>query len=105
MFFGKKKQNEELIEAITQHTRMCDARASELADMCRKWREERMGEDLKKAEEEIERLDAEISRVQELLSGDEAASNYEMLLELTNQLEQLQTEQEEQYEIWEELSD
>ncbi len=60
---------------------------------------------LKKAEEEIERLDAEISRVQELLSGDEAASNYEMLLELTNQLEQLQTEQEEQYEIWEELSD
>ncbi len=60
---------------------------------------------LKKAEEEIERLDAEISRVQELLIGDEAASNYEMLLELTNQLEQLQTEQEEQYEIWEELSD
>lgn len=60
---------------------------------------------LKKAEEEIERLDAEIARVQELLSGDEAASNYEMLLELTNQLEQLQTEQEEQYEIWEELSD
>ena len=60
---------------------------------------------LKKAEEEIERLDAEISRVQELLSGDEAASNYEMLLELTNQLEQLQAEQEEQYEIWEELSD
>lgn len=52
MFFGKKKQNEELIEAFTQHTRMCDARASELADMCRKWREERMGEDLKKAEEE-----------------------------------------------------
>lgn len=52
MFFGKKKQNEELIEAITQHTHMCDARASELADMCRKWREERMGEDLKKAEEE-----------------------------------------------------
>lgn len=60
---------------------------------------------LKKAEEEIERLDAEISRVQELLSGDETASNYEMLLELTNQLEQLQAEQEEQYEIWEELSD
>ena len=60
---------------------------------------------LKKAEEEIERIDAEISRTQELLSGDEAASNYEMLLELTNQLEQLQTEQEEQYEIWEELSD
>ena len=60
---------------------------------------------LKKAEEEIERLDTEIARVQELLSGDEAASNYEMLLELTNQLEQLQTEQEEQYEIWEELSD
>ena len=52
MFFGKKKQNEELIEAITQHTRMCDARASELADQCRKWREERMEEDLKKAEEE-----------------------------------------------------
>ena len=60
---------------------------------------------LKKAEEEIERLDAEIARIQELLSSDEAASDYEKLIELTNQFERLQTEQEEQYIIWEELSD
>ena len=52
MFFGKKKQNEELIEAITQHTHMCDARTSELTDQCRKWCEERMSEDHKKAAEE-----------------------------------------------------
>lgn len=60
---------------------------------------------LKKAEEAIERLDAEIEEVQKLLSSDEAASNYEKLLELTNKLEELQIEQEKQYAIWEELSE
>lgn len=60
---------------------------------------------LKKTEEEIERLDKEIEETQKLLSSDEAASNYERLLELTNKLEELQIEQEKQYAIWEELSD
>lgn len=60
---------------------------------------------LKKAEEEIERLDGEIERTQSELDSPETASDYEKLLELTNRLEQLQTEQEAQYEIWEELSD
>ena len=60
---------------------------------------------LKKAEEEIERLDSEIERVQTLLASEEVISDYEKLLELTNELEQLQAEQEQQYEIWEELSD
>lgn len=60
---------------------------------------------LKKAEEAIERLDGEISRVQTMLAGEEAASDYEKLIELTNELERLQIEQEEQYQIWEELSD
>ncbi len=60
---------------------------------------------LRKAEEEIERLDAEIEQVQNQLSGSEIASDYEKLIELTNRLEQLQAEQEEQYIIWEELSE
>ena len=60
---------------------------------------------LKKAEEEIERLDGEISEIQQQLSSEEVISDYEKLLELTNQLEELQAEQERQYEIWEELSD
>ena len=60
---------------------------------------------LKKAEAEIERLDGEIERVQTLLASEEVISDYERLLELTNELEQLQAEQEQQYEIWEELSD
>lgn len=60
---------------------------------------------LKKAEEEIERLDGEIAKVQEMLASDETSSDYEKLIELTNLLESLQLQQEEQYNIWEELSD
>ncbi len=60
---------------------------------------------LKKAEEEIERLDAEIERTQALLSSDEVAADYEKLIELTKLLEKLQQEQEVQYQIWEKLSD
>lgn len=59
---------------------------------------------LKKAEEEIERLDKEIEKTQKLLSSDEVSADYEKLMELTNTLEKLQIEQEEQYIIWEELA-
>ena len=60
---------------------------------------------LKKAEEAIERLDVEIAQTQELLSSEDVAADYEKLIELTKKLEDLQKEQEEQYAIWEELSD
>lgn len=60
---------------------------------------------LRKAEEEIERLDSEIEKIQEMLASEEIAADYEKLLELTSQLENLQIQQEEQYKIWEELSD
>lgn len=58
---------------------------------------------LKKAEAEIERLDGEIAETQELLSSEEVAADYEKLMELSKHLEDLQKQQEEQYEIWEEL--
>ncbi|WP_295199043.1 ABC-F family ATP-binding cassette domain-containing protein [Ruminococcus sp.] len=58
---------------------------------------------LKKAEAEIERLDEEIAKTQELLSSEEVAADYEKLMELSKLLEDLQKQQEEQYEIWEEL--
>lgn len=58
---------------------------------------------LKKAEAEIERLDEEIAKTQELLSSEEVAADYEKLMELSKHLEDLQKQQEEQYEIWEEL--
>ncbi len=60
---------------------------------------------LKKAEAEIERLDAEITSVQELLADEEVTSDYEKLLEQTARLEKLQAEQEEQYALWAELAD
>ena len=60
---------------------------------------------LKKAEEEIERLDGEIAELQELLATEEVAADYERLLELSAKLEDLQKEQEEQYAIWEELAE
>lgn len=58
---------------------------------------------LKKAEAEIERLDEEIAKTQELLSSEEVVADYEKLMELSKLLEDLQKQQEEQYEIWEEL--
>lgn len=58
---------------------------------------------LKKAEAEMERLDEEIAKTQELLSSEEVAADYEKLMELSKLLEDLQKQQEEQYEIWEEL--
>lgn len=58
---------------------------------------------LKKAEAEIERLDEEIAKTQELLSSEKVAADYEKLMELSKLLEDLQKQQEEQYEIWEEL--
>lgn len=58
---------------------------------------------LKKAEAEIERLDEEIAKTQELLSSEEVAADYEKLMELSKLFEDLQKQQEEQYEIWEEL--
>lgn len=60
---------------------------------------------LNKAEAEIERLDGEIEKTQALLSSEEVAADYEKLIELTNKLDQLRQEQEEQYLIWEELSE
>lgn len=60
---------------------------------------------LKKAEEAIERLDEEIAKTQDLLSSEEVAADYGKLIELTKKLEELQNEQEEQYAIWEELSE
>ena len=60
---------------------------------------------LSKAEAEIERLDGEIEKTQALLSSEEVVADYEKLIELTNKLEQLRQEQEEQYLIWEELSE
>ena len=60
---------------------------------------------LKKAEEEIERLDGEIAKLQELLATEAVAADYERLLELSAKLEDLQKEQEEQYAIWEELAE
>ena len=60
---------------------------------------------LKKAEEEIERLDAAIGEVQALLATAAVAADYERLLELTAELEALQKEQEQQYLLWESLAD
>ncbi len=60
---------------------------------------------LKKAEAEIERLDSEIEEVQSLMASPEVSGDYERLIELTGKLEELQARLEEQYEIWESLSE
>lgn len=52
MFFGKKKQTEELTEALMDHVQILDHRASELVKMIEGAREERMKDDLKKVTEE-----------------------------------------------------
>ena len=58
---------------------------------------------MKYAEAELERLDEEIAKTQERLSSEEGAADYEKLMARSKLLEDLQKQQEEQYEIWEEL--
>lgn len=60
--------------------------------------------DIKKTEEQIEKLDEEIAVINEQLQQSEVISNYEKLMELTDELEQKQSLQERLYEFWEELS-
>ncbi|MBQ4105840.1 MAG: ABC-F family ATP-binding cassette domain-containing protein [Clostridia bacterium] len=66
-------------------------------------RERKRQNDLKKAELRIEELDAEIENLQTELQSDEVTGDYEKLMELTAELEQLQTQQSEVYELWEKL--
>lgn len=58
---------------------------------------------VRKAEEEIDRLDRETADLAALLSQPEVASDYEKTLELTQRLEELKTQQEELMETWETL--
>ena len=60
---------------------------------------------LRKTEEEIESLEERINEIQNKLSDSEVTTDYEKLIELTNELEELQAKQEGLYEIWEELSE
>ena len=66
-------------------------------------KERKRQNDLKKCEAQIEKLDAEIARVEELISSPEAAGDYEKLLSLTAELETLQEKQAEAFTLWEEL--
>lgn len=59
--------------------------------------------DIKKAQLLIEKLDEEINEIEEILGGEEVASDYEKLMEYTAKLDELQKSQEEAYLKWEEL--
>lgn len=60
--------------------------------------------DIAKVEKRIEELDAEIEEINSKLASDEIISDYEKVIELTNLLEEKQSELELAYETWEELS-
>lgn len=60
---------------------------------------------LKKCEEEIEALDAEIEKTQDLLSDEKVTADYEKLMELTKQMEDLSARQDEAYELWAQLQE
>lgn len=59
--------------------------------------------DLKKAEQRIEELEAEIEELQTQLTSEAVTSDYEKLMELSAKLETLQAEQAEAFELWEAL--
>lgn len=69
----------------------------------RRARERKLKNDIKKAEELIERLDAEIAELNEQLQKDEVVSDFEKLTEITGKLEEKQAELDNAYENWEEL--
>ena len=70
----------------------------------RRAKERKKQNDIKKAEALIETLDGEIEELNNLLQSDEVVSDYEKLTELTQQLEEKQSELEKAYESWEELT-
>ena len=70
----------------------------------RRAKERKKQNDIKKAEALIETLDGEIEELNNLLQSDEVVSDYEKLTELTQKLEEKQSELEKAYESWEELT-
>lgn len=61
--------------------------------------------DLRKTEEQIEQIEAEIAEINEKLQSDEVIADYEKLMALTDELEEKQSLQDELMELWEELSE
>ncbi len=59
---------------------------------------------LKRCEEEIDRTESEINHITELLSDEEAQSDYETLMKYTNSLNELNEKLDALYEEWEQLS-
>lgn len=98
-------KNEAVDEALKADLKKTDKPNEYKLQKQRRSEERKRKAQLRKAEEEIERLDGEIEQVQNQLMSNEVATDYEKLTELTNKLEQLQAEQEQQYIIWEELAE
>lgn len=61
--------------------------------------------DIKKTEEQIEKLDKEIELINQQLQSEDIISDYEKVMALTDQLEEAQNLQDELYAFWEELSE
>ena len=61
--------------------------------------------DIKKAQALIERLDTEIAELQKMLTDENVTSDYEKLMEYTGRLEELQSQQEEAFLLWQELEE
>lgn len=59
---------------------------------------------IKRCEQEIERLESETEEIQQRLSDPDAASDFELLTELTQKLEELNTSLLESMEQWEDLN-
>ena len=69
-----------------------------------RWKNQAKSEnDIKKVQALIETLDEKIAQVQELLSDESVSTDYEKLMQYTEELNSLQKEQEEAFTLWEEL--
>lgn len=68
-------------------------------------KERKRKNDLKKTEAKIEELDEKIAQLNDMLNQDSVTSDYAKLMELTQELEQIQAEQESLYALWEKLSE
>ncbi|MCI6651832.1 MAG: ABC-F family ATP-binding cassette domain-containing protein [Ruminococcus sp.] len=66
-------------------------------------RQRKRENDIKKVQALIETLDEKIAQVQELLSDESVSTDYEKLMQYTEELNSLQKEQEEAFALWEEL--
>jgi ATP-binding cassette subfamily F protein 3 len=102
-YFIEKSKNAELDKPVLKVQKNKSPNNDYKQQKEKKAKERKRLNDIKKLQQNIEKFDEEILRIQELLTKEDVVSDYEKLMEYTGKLENLQNQQEQAFEQWAEL--